>query len=645
MHNVAFLTQAKRVVEDVRTATMLPAEPQDKNVIILAINEGTLSLFPYRSPVDRGFLANLLTSLERLQPRVVGLDILFDQPTESAKDQRLKDAIAKSDVPLVVAYTNNPRIVDPTQRAYLERFVPAPLRAHVELMVDPVDGVVRWIYPGAPTPDGGYVPGFARAIAARAGVTTPRAAEEIVWHGRPDAATPPFRIFPAQTLALLPPAWFKDKIVLIGEIVTLTDRARTPFTIVYPRSMGSMAGVEILANEVSQLINHRHIGRLSWPGEVLFVGLFAALGTAFGAYNHRMAFYLAGGAAVLAVLWIGSFALFHFSGLMTPLVEPSAAFLLATWTTTATTGREAKRQRVFIQSAFSRYVNPQLVRQLANDPASLRLGGEMRNMTLMFGDIRNFTSIAESMEAQELTQFINRFMTPMTTAILNCGGTIDKYMGDGIMAFWNAPVENPAHAEDACRAALSMRAALAQMNENRRAEAAAEGRNFERLRIGIGLNTGLCCVGNMGSDHRFDYSVIGDNVNLCSRLEGQTKTYGVDIILGEVTAAGAPGLAGLEIDLIRVKGRTRPLRIFALIGDETVARNPAFIALKADHDAMLIAYRARNWREARTRWIACQAVAPQLMQDFYALYETRITGFEAEPPPQDWDGVYVAMTK
>jgi class 3 adenylate cyclase/CHASE2 domain-containing sensor protein len=645
MNNVAFLTEIERVVEDVRTATMLPTEPQDNDIVILAITESTLSQFPYRSPVDRGFLAQLLTDLEQRAPRVVGFDILFDQATEPSKDARLKDAIARSSIPLVVAFTDNPMIVDAPRLDFLKGFVPEALRAHVELMLDPVDAVVRWIFPGAPESDGSYVPGFARAIAAKVGVETPPVPEEVVWHGRPDRETPPFRIFPAHTLSLLPSDWFKDKIVLIGEIVSLTDRERTPFTVVYPASMGEMPGVEIHAHAISQLINHRHSGRLGWLGVILVVGLFATLGTAIGFLNPRMELLIAVGVIVLAGLWIGSFALFHATGTMTPLVEPSAAFLLATWGATITTGREAKRQREFIQMAFSRYVNPQLVRQLANDPARLQLSGEMREMTLMFCDIRGFTAIAEGLDAHALTLFINRFLTPMTKVILDSGGTIDKYMGDGVMAFWNAPLDDPAHAESACRAALAMRAELVRLNEAWHAEAEAEGRSLAPVRIGIGVNTGACCVGNMGSDQRFDYSVIGDNVNLCSRIEGQTKTYGVDIIIGETTAAGAPTLTKIEIDLIRVKGRNRPLHIFALMGDETLASDPAFTALKVEHTAMLAAYREQKWPEAKAHLHACREDGPPELQALYALYQKRIADFEIVSPPHDWDGVYVAMTK
>ncbi|HXM69760.1 MAG TPA: adenylate/guanylate cyclase domain-containing protein, partial [Thermoanaerobaculia bacterium] len=291
------------------------------------------------------------------------------------------------------------------------------------------------------------------------------------------------------------------------------------------------------------------------------------------------------------------------------------------------------------------YLSPQLVKQLIHTPKRLELGGEMREMTLMFSDVRGFTAISERFDAHGLTSFINRFLTPMTDAILAARGTIDKYMGDAIMAFWNAPLDDPAHAENACRAALVMRSELVRLNEAWRAEGEAGGKPFADVRIGIGLNTGTCCVGNLGSAQRFDYSCLGDDVNLASRLEGQSATYGVDIVVGEKTAALAEGLAFLELDLLRVKGKAVPVHIHALVGDETIEATSAFAALKADHAAMLAAYRARRWAEALELIEACRAQAPETLQTFYALYEARIANFRADPPPADWDGVFVALTK
>ena len=309
------------------------------------------------------------------------------------------------------------------------------------------------------------------------------------------------------------------------------------------------------------------------------------------------------------------------------------------------TGLEARRKRAFIQSAFSRYLSPHLVKRLIDAQERLELGGEMREMTVMFCDIRGFAAIAERFDAKGLTRFINRFLTPMSDVILAESGYIDKYMGDAIMAFWNAPLDDPTHAERACRAALAMRAQLVRLNQEWHGEWEAMGQPHADIRIGIGLNTGTCCVGNLGTDQHYNYSVLGDDVNLASRLEGQSSTYAFDILVGEMTAAQAPGLAFLELDLIRVKGKTSPVRILALLGDGSVAVSASFVALKADHAAMLAAYRGRHWDEALSLIAACRAQAPASFHGCYALYERRCLACRTDPPPADWDGVFVALTK
>jgi adenylate cyclase len=304
------------------------------------------------------------------------------------------------------------------------------------------------------------------------------------------------------------------------------------------------------------------------------------------------------------------------------------------------------REGRFVQSAFRRYLSPDMVAALAADPSRLRLGGETRCMTMLFCDIRGFTSISESFKSdpEGLTRLINRFLTPMTDIIMARRGTIDKYMGDCIMAFWNAPLDDADHADHACASALAMMATLQGLNVELEAAAAREGTPFHPLKIGIGLNSGDCVVGNMGSERRFDYSVLGDAVNLASRLEGQSKTYGVDIVLGERTQALAPAWAALEIDLIAVKGKTEAVRIFALLGDQDRARSADFKSITEHFDAMRQSYRTQQWTAARTALSECRRVAPCLAA-LCDVYERRIAWYEANPPGAQWDGVFVALAK
>jgi adenylate cyclase len=212
------------------------------------------------------------------------------------------------------------------------------------------------------------------------------------------------------------------------------------------------------------------------------------------------------------------------------------------------------------------------------------------------------------------------------------------------MAFWNAPLDDPNHADDACGSALAMLAALDHLNAALAAEAASEGRVFDPIHIGVGINTGECVVGNMGSDERFAYTAMGDAVNLASRLEGQSKTYGLSIIVGEATRAAAPAWAALELDLIAVKGKEEAVRVYTLLGDAACAQSPEFWALAAAHEAMLAAYRARDWVAARAALSACRGRDAR-MEAFYDLYEERLAYFAENPPDPDWDGVFVALTK
>ncbi len=306
-------------------------------------------------------------------------------------------------------------------------------------------------------------------------------------------------------------------------------------------------------------------------------------------------------------------------------------------------------QRRQIRSAFGQYLSPALVEQLALAPERLVLGGEEREITVMFSDMRGFTSISETYrhDPQGLTALMNRFLTPLTNAILDRKGTIDKYMGDAIMAFWNAPLDDKEHQINACEAALDMLEQVDALNKEREEEAEEEGRPFIPLNVGVGLNTGTCVVGNMGSDLRFDYSVFGDSVNLASRLEGQSKEYGFPIIVGSNTALAAKDrFAILELDFIMVKGKTEPEVIYAIAGREDIARSGRFQRLRNLTIEMLACYRSRDWDGALAAIDRGRRTDDaHSLELLFNLYETRIRGFQKDPPPQDWNGAFALLTK
>jgi adenylate cyclase len=306
-------------------------------------------------------------------------------------------------------------------------------------------------------------------------------------------------------------------------------------------------------------------------------------------------------------------------------------------------------QRRQIRSAFGQYISPALVEQLTQSPEKLVLGGESREITIMFSDVRGFTTISETYkdDPQGLTRLMNRLLTPLTNAILARKGTIDKYMGDAIMAFWNAPLDDKEHHLNACEAAIDMLERIDELNKVREQEAEEEGQVFLPLNVGVGLNTGNCVVGNMGSDVRFDYSAYGDSVNLASRLEGQSKEYGFPIIIGSKTAMAVKDrFAILELDFIMVKGKKEPEVIYAIAGRDDVAQSGAFQRLRNLTIEMLACYRSRDWDGAlfaieRGRKSDDGAALVSL----YKLYEARIRNYMETPPPDDWNGAFALLTK
>jgi adenylate cyclase len=303
-------------------------------------------------------------------------------------------------------------------------------------------------------------------------------------------------------------------------------------------------------------------------------------------------------------------------------------------------------QRRHTRDAFSKYLSPAMVEKVAEDPDLLKLGGDKRDLTLLFCDVRGFTTISEQFDAVGLTSLINKLLTPLTNVILIHQGTVDKYMGDCIMAFWNAPLDDEKHARNGCVSALLMLAEIKPLNERLEIEAKEDGRKHIPIKVGLGLNSGECVVGNMGSDQRFDYSVLGDTVNLASRLEGQSKTYGVDIVVGHSTNDQIPEMATIELDFIQVKGKTEGVHIFCLLGDEGVAAKPEFQSLKAATDDMIVAYRSRDWAGARAAIAKCRGLVGDFrVSGLYDLYQGRVEEYEKNPPAADWDGVFIATTK
>ena len=440
------------------------------------------------------------------------------------------------------------------------------------------------------------------------------------------------------------PERIKGKIVLIGtSAIGLLDIKTTPVA-------RAMPGVEIHAQVIEAALTG---SLLSYPFYAKLVELLAAflVGVAiviFAPMIGALPLLVLGtgaGAGLAAVSWM----LFQEQNILIDLTFPfmSSFGVFAALVFVNYIREQMDRQR--IRSAFGQYLSPTLVEQLAQNPEKLVLGGEERIMTIMFSDVRGFTTISESFkdDPQGLTTLMNRLLTPMSNAIQARNGTIDKYMGDAIMAFWNAPLDDPDHEANACDAALDMLERLEALNAERKQEAEAAGKPFIPIKIGIGINTGRVTVGNMGSDMRFQYTVLGDSVNLASRIEGQTKSYGVPILVGARTAEAVKDkFAIVEIDCITVKGKTEPEVVYTVVGRKELAQSNEFETVQASVHQMLARYRARDWSGAIKAAQACRAGNGLFHLDGVAeLYEERIQAFEQNPPPADWNGVFALQTK
>jgi len=413
------------------------------------------------------------------------------------------------------------------------------------------------------------------------------------------------------------------------------------------------AGVGLHAQITEQVLLQKFLKRPEWiPGaEALFILLF---GGALLYLLPRVGATWCGlvGAGAVGFAWALSWYGFSFFGYLIDPLIPAVTLMLVYVSSSLISYMETEADKQQIRSAFGQYLSPVLVEQLADHPEKLALGGEMKEMTLLFTDIRGFTTISERFADNPtgLTQLINGFLTPMTDVILGNKGTVDKYMGDCIMAFWNAPLDDADHAANACRSALEMERRLRELNQTWEAKVKKEGGTFVPIHTGVGINTGVCCVGNMGSQQRFDYSVLGDDVNLASRLEGQSKTYGVEIVVGENTRQKAPGFTYLELDLIRVKGKTKPVRIYTLLGDGGLGKDAAFQELAEQHEKLLTAYREQEWPTAvkilaKTSKLAASVNGGIDLEKLYKLYAERIKTFRVDPPGKDWDGVFIATSK
>jgi adenylate cyclase len=436
----------------------------------------------------------------------------------------------------------------------------------------------------------------------------------------------------------------EGKLVLFGtSAVGLLDVKTTPVS-------AAMPGVEIHAQVLESALTK---SSLSYPnyaiGVELLVAALVGLAIIIVAPMLRASIMIALGAIIIAALLGASWYLYSQYNLLIDFTYSLMSSLLVYLTLIFVNYFKEQKQRQQIRAAFGFYLSPALVEQLARSPEKLVLGGEERKMTILFSDVRGFTTISEHYkhDPQGLTRLMNRFLTPLTNAIIERKGTIDKYIGDAIMAFWNAPLDDPQQEINACEAALEMLARADKLNHDFKREADVNGGKYMPLRVGIGLNTGPCVVGNIGSDFRFNYSVLGDTVNVASRLEARTKDYRIPIVIGAQTEQQAKEkFATMEIDRIQVKGKTEPETVFTILGHAELRQDPNFQELRQLTAGMLRSYREQDWTRALEAIELCRKAGERFgIASLYDMYAERIETFRRTPPPPDWNGVYEAESK
>jgi adenylate cyclase len=425
-----------------------------------------------------------------------------------------------------------------------------------------------------------------------------------------------------------PKGTFTDKIVLVGATaIGVYDKRTTPVS-----SSGEYPGLEVHATVIDNILKGDFLHKPEWTRlydalAILIIGLL--VGLIIPRLNALKGISFASGLFILQIIITRT--LFIRFGLWVNMVYPSLILVLMYTSLTVYRYLGEERERKRIKGAFSHYVSSTVVQEMLKSPEKLRLGGEERDLSVLFSDIRGFTSISEDLSPEELVHLLNEYLTVMTDIILKYDGTLDKYMGDAIMAIYGAPLKQPDHPFRACRSALEMMAGLKKLNEKWREE------GEKPLDVGIGINTGNMVVGNMGSELRFDYTVMGDAVNLASRLEDANKTYKTNVLISETTYEQVKGeFVCMELDKVRVKGKTKPVRIYELLGDKRIFIGQMEV-IETFHQGLRF-YERQEWDKA----IGLFRDVLSKDKTFRAaqMYIQRAMDLKVDSPPQDWDGVF-----
>ncbi len=554
------LAAAERLFQAVAFHLAAPLSPPHPRIVLVVIGEETLDAFPYRSPVDRGFLAGLVDDLARAGVAAIGLDLLFDQPTEPVKDAALGEAIRRSTAP-VVGLTVGPETPMPPARArFLAEFLAGLPSGTGNLSREIFDDTVRMHVPVHPVTG---APSFPVAIARILGVAAPAEPFPIAW--RRTAGGPVSPAYPAEAVALLPPGWLRGRVALVGSLQPGIDQHRTPASAFAPRSFG----VEIHAQVLAQLLDGRARPDDATWRELPAMAALAALGLVAGLRLAGQRVILA--LAALSLVWLGAVTLAVAEGAPPPpALPPVLASILAGGGARAWKGREERRDRAALRQLFARFLSPQVAEALIGERDLFLAGGRPRpqelTATVLFSDVAGFTRICESLPPEPLVAWLDRYIDTMVAIVAAHGGVVLRFVGDGILAAFGVPVPRrdaaavAADAQAAARCALAMEEAMAALNAAWRAEGLPEA----GLRIGI--HTGPMVAGSLGRGERMEYCLLGDTANVGARLEQMGKAHGGEgpgactIMVGDPTWRLFGGaFLGVRVGELALRNRRAPL--------------------------------------------------------------------------------------
>ncbi|WEA58502.1 adenylate/guanylate cyclase domain-containing protein [Rhizobium sp. BJ04] len=566
-------------------STLDDPRPPAGGPVIVAIDEPSLADINAQWPWPRSLHAELVTRLRAAGARVIGLDIIMAEPSNPGNDAAITQAVGPD-----IVLAGDETLIETPQASQLIRATPLPQLTEAGAVTGIAsidlsgDGIFRRIP--------GYEDGFAAMLAKASGAAhASLPAGQLIQSFGPARSYPTVSYYQAlDPENLLPPDYFKDRVVLVGLSLQNApaidkggvDAFATPYTV---HTGKLVSGVEVQATIYDNIRRGLSIAEARLPTVAACILITVLLAAATVWRSTGWLTIVTSASALLAFAAV-SFAGIRLAHVFVSPLGPTVAYISVVFGQAAFDYAEERRNKRQIIRAFAQYISPDLVRRLSNDPSQLKLGGERRTLSVLFSDVRGFTTIAETLkdDPEQLTGLINRLLTPLSDVVMDHGGTIDKYMGDCIMAFWNAPLDDPDHALHAVRASLAMQAAISRLNSQLEREAATRGAKPHVLKMGVGINTGECIVGNMGSTRRFDYSCLGDSVNLASRLEGASKNYGVALLLGEETAKlVTETYIVVELDRIIVKGRTVPSPVFTVVHKAdaaALAAHQAFIDAK-----------------------------------------------------------------